>query len=193
MITDETSAELEIVQAAIECIEKYGIQKVTNRKVAEIAGVNSAAINYYFRSKDALVNRCMQVTLENAFDSGDFEKLPAGTAHERCTMIFEHLIEGGLTYPGITRAHLYSLLTEGRYDAMVVVKLNGFVERLVKDIEICDTSLNHEDLTLACVQMLLAVMMAILAPRLFAEKLGIDLSVEATRKRYVERLVGRLL
>ncbi len=38
--------ERKIIEAAIECIEQYGIQGATNRRIAEIAGVNSAAINY---------------------------------------------------------------------------------------------------------------------------------------------------
>ena len=193
MSTEPNSIESKIIQAAIECIEKYGIQHTTNRKVAEMAGVNSAAINYYFRSKDALVNRCMQVTLENAFDIRDFDLLAAGSARERCIAIFDHLITGGLNYPGITRAHMYSLLVEGRYDTAAVAKLNGFVEDLVKDIEARNAGMSHEQLILACAQMTMATMMAILAPRLFAGKLGVDLNHAETRRLYVERLVTGLL
>lgn len=188
-----TPIEMKIIQAAIDCIEEYGVQGTTNRKIAAMAGVNSAAINYYFRSKDALIERCMQVTLENAFDFADFAPLPGGTAIERCNSIFNELTAGGLNYPGITRSHFYSLLTSGRYDSLVVTKLNEFAQNLVEDLRARDLNLEQDELKMACAQITSAVMMAILAPGLFSEKLGIDLAVAETRQRYIQRLVARLL
>lgn len=191
--TTPTPIEAKIIQAAVECIEKYGIQGTTNRKIAEMAGVNSAAINYYFRSKEALIERCMQVTLENAFDFADFERLPGSTAAERCTAIFDELIAGGLNYPGITRSHFYDVLAEGRYDSLAVAKLNEFVEKLIVDLAGRGAAGSREDLKLACVQITSAVMMAILAPRLYAGRLGLDMNDAETRRRYVGRLVEGLL
>jgi AcrR family transcriptional regulator len=185
--------EDKIINAAIECIEKYGIQGTTNRKIAEIAGVNSAAINYYFRSKDALIQRCMQVTLQNAFDFEAYEKLPGGSARERCVAIFNELIEGGIRFPGITRAHFYDLLAEGKYDSLVVEKLNEFVHRLAGDLQTRGAGLEPQQLEMACVQITAASMMMILAPRLFKSQLGIDLNDAQTREEFVSRLVNRLL
>ena len=133
-MNDPTSVETKIITAAIDCIEKYGIQGATNRKIALAAGVNNAAINYYFRSKEQLIQRCMQVTLENAFDFQDFERLPGASARERCAAIFNDLIAGGVQYPGITRAHFFSLLNEGKYDALAVEKLNEFARSLAQDL-----------------------------------------------------------
>jgi AcrR family transcriptional regulator len=193
MDTSPTAVETTIINATIECIEKYGIQGTTNRKIAEMAGVNNAAINYYFRSKDALIRRCMQITLENAFDFKDFENLPGDTARQRCTAIFNDLVAGGLNYPGLTRSHFYHLLTEGKYDSIAVDKLNEFVGDLAKDLEGRGVDLDAQELQLACVQITTAVMMAILAPRLFAAKFGIDMNDEKTRRRFIQRLVERLL
>jgi AcrR family transcriptional regulator len=193
MDTSPTAVEMTIINATIECIEKYGIQGTTNRKIAEMAGVNNAAINYYFRSKDALIRRCMQITLENAFDFKDFENLPGDTAQQRCAAIFDDLVTGGLNYPGLTRSHFYELLTEGKYDSIAVEKLNEFVGDLARDLEGRGVDLDAQELQLACVQITTAVMMAILAPRLFAAKFGIDMSDEKNRQRFVQRLVERLL
>jgi AcrR family transcriptional regulator len=189
--TTPTLIETKIVQAAIDCIEKYGIQGTTNRKIAEKAVVNSASINYYFRSKDVLIDICMQETLENAFDFSDFEHLPGGSAHERCVAIFDELIAGGIDYPGITRSHFYDLLAVGKYDAMVVGKLNEFVQNLAKDMQARRAALDPQELQLACMQMTMAFMMTILAPRLFSKGLGLDLCDADTRTRFVEQLVGR--
>ncbi len=185
--------ETKIIDAAIECIEKYGIQDTTNRKIAELAGVNNAAINYYFRSKDVLIQRVMQVTLENAFDFKDFENLPGSSARERCEAIFNELIVGGLAYPGVSRAHFYDLLTYGRYDSLAVEKLNEFVERLALDLAARGARLDPAELRLACAQITTTVRMAILAPRLFAAGANLDLSDALSRQRFVARLVGCLL
>ncbi len=46
------TTEEKIILAAINCIEKYGLENTTIRKIGEEAGTNSASISYYFRSKD---------------------------------------------------------------------------------------------------------------------------------------------
>lgn len=193
MGTSSSSTEMEIISAAIECIEKYGIQKTTNRKIAGFAGVNVAAINYYFRSKDRLIERCMQVTLENAFDFKDFDLLPGNSARERCTAIFNELLAGGLKYPGLSRSHFYDIIAEGRYNSLAVMKINDFIHNLVKDLEGRGGTLDHNELQVACVQITSAIMMVILAPKLFLQGAGIDINDENTRKQFVERLVERLL
>ncbi len=186
------SVEERIVQAAIECIEKYGVKGATNRKIAALAGVNNAAINYYFRTKEALVERCMRATLKNAFDWEDIAKLPGQTAQEKCAAIFKDLIQGGINYPGLTRSHFYDLISEGNYGSLAVEKLNEFVENLVKELQRCGSGLATSELRLACMQVTSAAMMVILAPQLFAP-IGFDLRDEDTRQQFVDRLVKRLL
>ena len=192
-MTEPTSVETRIITAAIECIEKYGIQGATNRKIAREAGVNNAAINYYFRSKDQLIQRCMQVTLENAFDFKDFERLPGASARKRCAAIFNELITGGVQYPGIARAHFYELLNTGRYDSLAVEKLNEFAENLTQDLSARGAGLDMDELRLACAQMTMTVLMAVLAPRLFQSSFGLDLGDAAARERFITRLVKKLL
>jgi AcrR family transcriptional regulator len=192
MEANSLSVEDRIVQAAIECIERYGIQGATNRKIAALAGVNNAAINYYFRSKEVLVERCMRVTLDNAFDWEDIANLPGRTARERCAAIFNDLIQGGINYPGLTRSHFFDLISQGNYQSLAVEKLNEFVENLAKDLDQKGAGLEANELRLACVQITSAAMMVILAPQLFAP-FGFDLRDPATRHSFVNRLVDRLL
>jgi AcrR family transcriptional regulator len=186
------SVEDRIVAAAIECIEKYGVKGATNRKIAALARVNNAAINYYFRTKEALVERCMRVTLDNAFDWENISSLPGGTARERCVAIFKDLIQGGINYPGLTRSHFYDLISVGNYQSLVVEKLNEFVENLAKDMQQKGAGLEANELRLACVQITAAAMMIILAPQLFAP-FGFDPRDEAMRDSFITRLVDRLL
>lgn len=191
---DQTmTPEDKIIQATIECIERYGLQGVTNRRIAAQAGVNGAAINYYFRSKEALMKRVMKTTLDNAFDWEDFEELPSSTPQERCTAIFEDLIQGGCNFPGMTRAHFYAVLSEGRTDTEAAKRLNDFVGQLAVDMRQRGITLEEEELRLALTEITAAVMLVIMVPDLFEQSTGLKLCDPEARHRFVSRLVHRLL
>jgi len=187
------SVEAKIIEAAIQCVEEYGLKGATNRRIAEKAGVNLAAINYYFRSKENLIDRIMESTLDNAFDWEDISKLPGNTAKERCIAIFDDLIKGGCTYPGITRAHFYDLITEGNYNSLVVQKYSEFLSHLCEDLSNRGVDLSQDELKMACSQIASACLLVILAPELNVPSLGIDLQDDKTRHRFVSTLVNKLL
>ena len=192
---DQTSSgmELKIVEAAFACVEKYGISGTTNRRIAEIAGVNSAAINYYFRSKEVLIDRVMKITLDNAFDWKDVEVLPGGNAIERCVTVFEHIIEGACNFPGITRAHFYDLLIEGKEDSPAVERLNQFLIHLSDDLKEKGSPLSTRELRLATFQIASGCLMMSIAPRAFRKGVGIDMNDPKARHEFVFRLVTKLL
>ena len=187
------TVEIKIIEAAIECIEQFGLRGATNRRIAEKAGVNLAAINYYFRSKENLIARVMETTLHNAFDWEDIQKLPGSTAKERCIAVFDELIEGGCNYPGITRAHFYDLIADGNYDSQIVTKYQGFIKRLSEDLFQRGTQLTREQLNLAVSQIASACFMAILAPRMNEDSLGLNFCNSETRRQFVTTLVEKLL
>jgi AcrR family transcriptional regulator len=194
-MTDQeaNSIEMKIITAAIECLEKYGVQGTTNRVIANEAGINSAAINYYFRSKEVLIQKAMEKTMDNAFDWQDFAGLPGNTPQERCYEIFAHLLQGGLNYPGITRAHFYDLLISGDYNALVVKRINLFAAQLCDDLLERGLKRDRASLQVACAQIIGAVFMFILAPRLFQSGLGLDLTDAASRSQFLHSLIDKLL
>lgn len=193
MTENDINTEQRIINAAVECIERYGIQETTNRKIAEIAGVNNAAINYYFRSKDALVQRVMEVTLNNAFDWEDFSRLPYGSPRERCIAVFMDLMTGGINFPGITRAHFYELFANGDYNNLGLRKYTEFIERLACELEDLGAAQSPAELRLALMQIGSAVMMVILAPGMYAGQFQYDLRNIADRETFITSLVNKLL
>jgi AcrR family transcriptional regulator len=187
------SVEQKIIEAAIACVEEFGLKGATNRRIAEKAGVNLAAINYYFRSKDNLIDKMMETTLHNAFDWEDVDKLPGGSAKERCTSVFEELIAGACAYPGITRAHFYTLISAGDYESLAVIKYNEFINRLCDDLVQRGVKMTREELTLAVAQIASACFLATIAPQLHGKSLNLDMRDPATRHRFVSVMVDKLL
>jgi len=187
------SPEDKILLATIDCIEKYGISGATNRRITAAAGVNLAAINYYFRSKEALVQRAIEATLKNAFDLDDMPPMPGASPAERCTSIFVDLAQGGYRYPGLTRAHFYGLLAEGKPDERLVQRVNRFIDDLAADLAGRGCTLPGSELKTALAQIFAAVMLPVLASQLFGHLPALNLRDPERCREYVARLVSRLL
>lgn len=109
-------AELRILEAAIAAIEEFGFQNVTVRRIAARAGVNIAAINYYFRTKEQLIEKVIRLTLDNTFDWGELTHADGLPPKEMLAAVMDHLSMGALNYPAITRAHFYEAMVNGNND-----------------------------------------------------------------------------
>lgn len=127
--------EEKILYATIQCLEENGIQGTTIRKIAEAAQVNSAAISYYFRSKDILVEKAMGAALQNAFDIDNFPPLKDQDPKDWLTDVFLFMVEGGLKYPGLTRAFFHDMITAGAVNTPAGKKLNEFMEQLLNQLQ----------------------------------------------------------
>ena len=119
MTEKENSTQEAILLATIDCIDEYGIEHLTTRMIAEKAGANIASINYYFRTKEILVNKALEITiihmLEDVIETIEDTALPF---RQTLKDVFFYLIEGGRKFPGITTAHLYSLVVEKDFQSI---------------------------------------------------------------------------
>jgi AcrR family transcriptional regulator len=190
----ESETAERVINATIECIEREGIEAATIRRIAEYAGVNSAAISYYFRSKKRLIDTALARTLDNAFTLDDFDFPASATPHEVMVSVLEHLVEGALRYPGISRAHFHEVLVVGDYSSPAVARLNGFAETLRSELMARGVELAGNELRIAIVQLLAAtILYASFMPGVFNTFAPDALTGADSRRAYIERLVFRLL
>lgn len=70
----ETKAK--ILQATLDLIKSEGFESVTVRKIAADSGTNVALVNYYFGSKDRLINEALSLFLSSF--QGTFDLLDNG-------------------------------------------------------------------------------------------------------------------
>jgi AcrR family transcriptional regulator len=122
-----------ILEAVVTCIEKYGVDKLTTRKIAEEAGTNIASINYYFRTKDALVNEALSMTINHMLED---VRLAIGNKQQTFLEAFEdvlfYLIDGNLRFPGITAAHLYDAVFEKKTDSLGSQVINQLFQEVAQ-------------------------------------------------------------
>lgn len=188
------SMETRIINAAIDCIEEHGMEGATTRVIAEKAGVNSAAINYYFRSKDRLMEQVIATALKNAFDWEDFKSSEDMNAPERIVDILDQLTEGALKYQRIVRALFYETYARGNYDTAPIVSMRAFFTELIDDLLERDPSLERDSLRNAMVQILSAVLLpGMLLPGLLEGIGTLDLADKDDRRAYIQQVVSKLL
>lgn len=187
------SAEEKIIAATIGCIEKYGIDKTTIRQIGSEAGMNSASINYYFRSKDLLMQRVMEVIIHNSFDIENFKDSEGLPAKERLICILDGMTAGALHFPNITKAFFKDLLTKDDPEAPIVKRFNEFIGILEKELKVAYPKKKVDDIRRILVQACSAsFLFPGLFPNFFAGYSEIDFSDETSRRTYVESLVDRL-
>ena len=187
-------AELRIIEAAIAVIEEYGFRNTTIRRIAAKADVNVAAINYYFRTKEQLLEQVIKLTLENIFDWSELaytENLPP---KEQLYAIMDHLSMSALNYPAITRAHFYETMVNGNNDTPAVREMNRFMETVCQRIKKKNCRMSDRDLRTAVTQIFMAGVFGIgIIPNVFQPTLGADLTITGERRTYIRYMIDRLI
>ena len=157
-----------ILEAVITCIEKYGIDKVTTRKIAQEAQTNIASINYYFRSKDELVTEALSMTinhmLEDVFLAIDDLQQPFETV---LSNVIFYLLDGSHRFPGVSTAHLYKAVMQRDYDSISAQAMVKVFEGLARRAAREHPAKSSRELRLIISQILSAILFSMLAPDFF--------------------------
>jgi len=188
------STREKIIVAAINCIEESGLQSLTIRSIAAKAGVNSAAISYYFGTKEKLVEEALNRTLE------ELKKIPEEILRaegldlkQRLRAFFTALLDGLVRWPRLIKAHLQSPLLDGNYGTPFCDMFNSFLTDLLRHLEEMPSSQREQNLRALIIQSISAVLIPGLMPGFFQYFAGLDFADPEARRSYVEDLVNRLL
>jgi AcrR family transcriptional regulator len=182
-----------ILTAVIECIERDGISNLTTRLIVREAGTNIAAINYYFRSKDALVSEALQMSLDHMLeDVGALLSDPGRPLQEALREVFLYLVEGAVRFPGISMANLYSALVERQYDSPGAQAMRQIFRLTANRIAEAYPEKNKEAVQALLHQVLSTVLFSMLAPGLFQPVMPVDFDSEEGRRFFVGHLLNTL-
>ncbi len=182
-----------IVVATISCVEKYGLEGVTIRNIAKQAGVNSAAINYYFRAKDKLLDEVMKTTAMHSI--GDLEEIVKAEGDVAVTLsnVLDYILEGALRFPNVTKAHFFGPAKLGAYKPFFLSRFNVILTRLADKVRASHPVENDKEMVLKLVEAASAVMLPALIPDAFKDFAGINFADTTTRKNYIALIIDQLL
>jgi AcrR family transcriptional regulator len=190
MSPEETNTSERILSAAIELLAGSRPEAITIREIAAKAGVNVAAINYHFRSKDNLIDEAVYAFSSRAFAQGLQLLRDEGVAPaERLLRFLKGYARGLVEYHGITRTAFEKTLasspTGGRYA--------GLTREMFTSVAGVLRELTGEADELANARRTLMLFSGVIFPFLFHEPFGEAGGVEAhspaQRDQYIELLV----
>lgn len=193
----EPSPRDRIVIAAITCIERDGIEATGIREIAREAGVNSAAINYYFRSKDNLLAVALEHSLDQAFEEvlKDLDRALASgqPLAEALAQVLEEYLLHARRYPRVAYAHFREALVNQRYDGPAVKRLNAFLTQLLERLQPAAQPRTQTEAQIALIQAWAPLMLLSLLPNLFTPFSQLDLDQPEQRRTYVRAMIKQLL
>ncbi len=194
MNRQEPSGRERIYSATIKIIGKEGIQALTTRRIAREAGVNIAAINYYFGSKDKLVEEVLNGALdEMAGFPSDLLDAEALEVPARLQAFFQGLLGSIVKYPGLVKALLYAPLVNNDYSTPFVRRFQEFMEDVHIKLKDRNVELKAEDAgrRIALVQMISAVVLPAVFAEIFEPFAEVHFSDPEVMKRYTSSLLDR--
>ena len=171
--------EERILTAALDCIAESGLAATTVRSIAARAGLNAAAVNYYYRTKDKLVEAALRSAWTHVAD--DLERITgaAETPGEAVEAAGRFLLEGAFRYPNIIRAIIVEQASLGE-EAVAFLKTS--FERLGSSTQA------EADLGLGIALLLSFVVFAGIAPAAVEALTGADIRDEKARDTLGSRL-----
>ena len=167
-MTDKLSTQEMILEAAISCIEKYGVENTTTRKIAAEAGTNIASINYYFRSKDDLLAKALEITIQHSREDLTAFATDDDLSFEECLRnSIVYLLEGSQNFPNVIMAHLYAPLVEKNFDTLPVAVFREVVDLYTQKAAQAYPGKDPARVEFLVVQIFSALFFKVLAPEFF--------------------------
>lgn len=194
MVQDRTAVKTQIILATINCIEKDGYNAVTTRNVAQAAGVNNAAINYYFGSKDNLLEETFAFTLSHFFiDIKEILKDKALNAYSLLKVFLSFLLQGVNHYPNMVRTYFLVPDIFRNYGHAFLKQVEQFLETVSVQIQRENPTLSEEEIRISLVQ-IISVILSLCLPLDFLQDFsGIDPKDPATQMAYLDHLLTHYL
>lgn len=121
-----------LLAATIGCLAQYGVEGATVRRIVAHAGVNIAAVNYHFGSKEALLREALDMTVHEAFTKSlaeveEFIAREKGNVEAGTRVFFRDYLPNAFGWARIAVAHLRSALLDQDYSGRAVAESRHFV------------------------------------------------------------------
>lgn len=166
-----------ILEATIDSIEKYGLENVTTRRIAQLAGTNIASINYHFRSKDELLAETLALTSKHMLEDVLLAlETPRRPFEATLREVFLYLLEGSWRFPGMSRAHLSQAILTGRRDTAGARAMIKIFNRLIECAAEAYPRKYQEVLRMRLAQVMCSILFLVLSPDFFGVMTGKRLS-----------------
>jgi AcrR family transcriptional regulator len=182
-----------LLLATIACIEEVGISAVTTRLIAAKANTNVAAVNYYYGSKEQLLDQTLEYSRKEGFINPlfDFDQLVASGQSRKSALrsVIRQMLRDSLEYPQVTFAHFRSAIENQESDSVMIRELNEFLKQLDERLVSLPSPELRQARRARLAQVWLAVSLNAMAPRLLTSFTQLDLTEAKDLDFYVDQLL----
>lgn len=180
------SVKEQLIQAAIKLLtESKDPGKITARQIVCEAKVNLAMINYYFNSKDELINLAVGKIIEKRADSLKEINRKAIPAKQKLVEFITTMSDILIEYAEITRPTIPYLLLEGNLDT------SYFILPVIR--ECFDNKKTEAECRIIAYQMVSFLQLAFYRLDEFAKYTGKDIMEKEERDDLIQTTVNQLI
>ena len=189
------STKERIIRVTMDMIAEEGLQNITIRKIAARAGVNVAAVNYHFGSKDVLINEALRNVIDQLKSAFEYLKTEGQDEKAKLYTFVSSFIGIVVGYPDILKNMVRHAINDHplnvQEEYLAFIRHEGFA--LIKEtIGKITPGLDDQVLSLKALNLVSGLNFLILMGEHLKELLGIDLYNEEMRQAYITILVDNI-
>ncbi len=187
------STKERIIGATLKIIANEGFHKITIRKLASLAGVNVAAVNYHFGSKEQLVNEALHSITQQLTNTFDLLKLTDITAEERLRNFLNAYASIISRYPDTIKNYIMQSITDygvsGEYESFIQAEGYALIKNTIMQMKPKEPELIWE---MRIVQMMGSMAFPVLVANHSFPLQDFDYSHDEIRSQYVEIILSSI-
>jgi AcrR family transcriptional regulator len=193
MNPEDTTTRDKVLKTTVRLLAKSEPAKLTIRQIAAEAGVNVAAINYHFRSKENLIDEAVFMFSQDAFSAG-LRMLtdPSLTPEARLARFFKGYAYGLVEFRGATETAFLGIMNatagQGKYAGM----MQEMFQATRKNVGELTGERDEKEQSRAALMLISGVVFPFLFADLFRASSGIDYRDQPERDRYIDVLIRAL-
>lgn len=183
-----------IIQATLKIIGEEGFQKVTIRKIASLAEVNVAAINYHFGSKDIVINEALNYLTSKLKDSFRYLEEKELPAEVRMYNFIRNYADAAFEHPDVFRNYINHSMCNNYMssDYSEFLKREGF-EELKNTLREIRTKDDDVQLFMKSFQIISGIAFPVLVGKQMVKLSGIDYEDASVRYKYLDVLLKTIV
>ena len=179
-----------ILESTITAIEQHGVSHLTTRVIAAQAGVNNAALHYYYGTKERLISEALALTAHHMLEDAEEILARQESIQDRLRSLFEYLVDGTRRFPNVIRAHLTGPLMEGATDTRFIHMVETWLDRTSAELRQALPWMTEAAARISLHACLSAILVAGLMPASLRHHKDLDLRREAFRGEFIDHLLS---
>ncbi|MEN6348738.1 MAG: TetR family transcriptional regulator [Syntrophomonas sp.] len=181
-----------IIQAALAVIGERGTNGVTSRIIASKAKVNHAAINYYFNSKEDLIEKALEHYYEGLEDVFLILRDQKISAKERLIKFAEDYIRYDNRFPGVKHHIMSRLMVENVTDSKVSGLMPENLQAIKSVFQEILGGIDEKTISFKAIAFISGLVYPLLLMRYGDIVMSSDYGDNALTREYIEELINGL-